>query len=129
MRAQSPEDLHRLWVDGVNRGDLDGLVALYEPEAAFVAQPGQVVAGHAAVRDATAGLLALKPTATLEVRTSIVAGDLAPVISTWRVADVGSDGAAVHLEGQTSGVVRWKQDGAWRFVIDHPWGNAAVVGP
>ena len=37
MNATMPEDLHRLWVERVNAGDLDGLVALYEPAGAFVA--------------------------------------------------------------------------------------------
>lgn len=126
MSATVPEELHHLWVDRVNRGDLDGLVTLYEPAAAFVVQPGRVVAGHNAVREASAGLLALNPSATLEVRSAIVVGDVALLISTWSLTGGGLDGNAVTLAGQTSDVARRQDDGSWRFVIDNPWGDAAA---
>ena len=126
MAAMSPEATHELWIDGVNRGDLDGLAALYEPEAAFVAQPGQVVAGLAAVREVLAGLLALAPRATLEPLTVVRAGDLALVVSRWRLSGTGPDGAAVELGGQTADVVRRQADGTWRFAIDNPWGDAGA---
>jgi uncharacterized protein (TIGR02246 family) len=126
MIANSPEALHRLWVDGVNRGDLDGLGALYEAEAAFVVRPGHVVAGLPAVREATAGLLALNPRATLEVKTVVRAGDLALLISTWHLT--GTDASSSHVEvgGQTADVARRQEDGSWRFAIDNPWGGAAA---
>ena len=127
MPATSPEALHELWVDGVNRGDLDGLVALYEPEAAFVVRPGETVAGLAAVREATAGLLALRPRATLEPLIVVRTGDLALLISRWRLAGTGPDGAPVDIGGQTSDVARRQGDGTWRFAIDNPWGDAAIA--
>ncbi len=127
MPASSPEELHQRWVDGVNRGDLDGLTALYEPDAAFVVRPGETVAGLAAVRDATNGLLALRPRATLDPLYVVRAGDLALLISRWRLTGTGPDGAAVDIGGQTSDVARRQADGTWRFAIDNPWGDAAVA--
>ncbi len=127
MPATSPEELHQRWVDGVNRGDLDGLVALYEPEAAFVVRPGETVAGLVAVREATAGLLALRPRATLDPLYVVRAGDLALLISRWRLTGTGPDGAAVDIGGQTSDVARRQADGSWLFAIDNPWGDAAVA--
>ena len=126
MLATSPEELHECWVDGVNRGDLDGLAALYEPDAAFVVRPGEIVAGLAAVRDATASLLALRPRATLEPLFVVRAGDLALLISRWRLTGTGPNGAGVDIGGQTSDVVRRQGDGSWRFAIDNPWGDAAA---
>ena len=126
MPATSPEALHELWVDGVNRGDLDGLATLYEPEAAFVVRPGETVAGLAAVREATAGLLALQPRASLEPLFVVRTEDLALVISRWRLVGTGPDGAAVEIGGQTSDVARRQADGSWRFAIDNPWGDAAA---
>jgi hypothetical protein len=35
--AVEPEDLERLYVERVNAGDFEGLVALYEPDAAMAA--------------------------------------------------------------------------------------------
>ncbi len=127
MPATSPEELHERWVDGVNRGDLDALAALYEPDAAFVVRPGETVVGLAAVRDATAGLLALRPRATLEPLFVVRTGDLALLISRWHLTGTGPDGAAMEIGGQTSDVARRQRDGTWLFAIDNPWGDAAAV--
>jgi uncharacterized protein (TIGR02246 family) len=126
MIATSPEALHERWVEGVNRGDLKGLATLYEPAAAFVVRPAEVVAGLPAVREALAGLLALKPRATLTVKTVVRAGDLALLLSTWRLTGTDRTGAPVELSGQTADVARRQADGSWRFAIDNPWGDAAV---
>jgi uncharacterized protein (TIGR02246 family) len=48
-----------------NAGDIDALVALYEPQAVLVAQSGQVAQGHAAVREGFDAFLSLKPTLNL----------------------------------------------------------------
>jgi uncharacterized protein (TIGR02246 family) len=127
MDRTKPETLHRLWVDGVNRGDLDGLAALYEAEAAFVVSPGHVVTGSAAVRQATADLLALRPSATLEVREVVRAGDVALLISNWHLTGTAADGSAIEVGGQTADVARRQGDGTWRFSIDNPWGDAAAA--
>lgn len=59
--AAEPEDLARLLVERVNAGDLDGVVALYEPEG-VLALPGEgVAAGHDAIRRFYADLLAGAP--------------------------------------------------------------------
>ena len=127
MPATSPEELHERWVDGVNRGDLDDLTPLYEPDAAFVVRPGEIVAGLAAVREATAGLLALRPRAALEPLVAVRTGDLALLISRWRLTGTSPDGAPVEIGGQTSDVARRQGDGTWRFAIDNPWGDAAAA--
>ena len=127
MIATSPEELHECWVDGVNRGDLDGLAALYEPDAAFVTRPGETVVGLAAIRDATASLLALRPRTSLELLFVVRAADLALLISRWRLTGTDPDGAAVEIGGQTSDVARRQADGTWRFAIDNPWGDAAAL--
>jgi uncharacterized protein (TIGR02246 family) len=115
--------LHHLWADGVNRGDLDALDTLYEPDAAFVSAPGTVVTGSSAIRDANAALVALNPTATLDHLTTVRSGDLALLISRWSLDGTGPDGEAVHVASQTSDVARRQADGTWRFAIDNPWGD------
>jgi uncharacterized protein (TIGR02246 family) len=126
MKAMVPEELHRMWVETVNAGDLDGLVALYEPTGAFVAQPGKVVTGQAAIREACGILLALNPTASLDVRSVVPAGDVALLISTWSLNGTDAEGKRVAVAGQTSDVARRQPDGSWLFAIDNPWGDAAI---
>ncbi|MGU3452608.1 YybH family protein [Methylobacterium sp. 391_Methyba4] len=57
--ARAPEDLAVLFNQRANAGDVEGLVALYEPEAVLAA--GRVVAtDHAEIRSFYADLLARK---------------------------------------------------------------------
>lgn len=41
----TPEQVLKSIVDGINAGNLDALMPLYEPEAAFAAQPGNLAHG------------------------------------------------------------------------------------
>jgi len=43
MPATEPEQIHRLFEQAFNAADLEGLLALYEPDATLVPQPGVVV--------------------------------------------------------------------------------------
>ena len=125
MPARSPAEVHQLWTEAINAGDLEGVMALYDPEASLAPQPGvEVVTGTAAIREASSGILALKPQFALQVRQVVQAGDLALLISPWTMAGTGPDGAPVTLEGTTADVVRRQPDGSWLFAIDNPFGTA-----
>ena len=69
MPARNPEELDRLFSDALNSGNLDALVALYEPQATLTPEPSQVVTGTQAIREALSAFVAVKPTLTLEVKT------------------------------------------------------------
>jgi uncharacterized protein (TIGR02246 family) len=122
MSAQNPKALDVLFEQALNAGDLDALLALYEPNASFTPQPGQSVNGTAAIREAIAGFLSLKPTITLDTRVLGEADGIALMTSRWRLRGTGPDGAAVELAGDSVEVVRRQPDGSWRFVIDTPYG-------
>ena len=47
MPARSPEEVDALFEKALNAGDIDGLVALYEPDATLIPQPGQEAKGRA----------------------------------------------------------------------------------
>jgi ketosteroid isomerase-like protein len=68
MPATTPEQMHRLFEDTFNAGDIDGLMELYESNAALIAQPGSVAHGSEQVRAALQGFLALKGRITLETK-------------------------------------------------------------
>ena len=124
MAARTPEEGPRLWAENFIAGDLDTLVALYEEDAALVAQPGEVVTGTDAIREALSGFLATQPTFNLEVRKVLDTGDIALCFSDWTLAGTGPEGEPIELAGHTSDVMRRQTDGSWRFVIDNPWGSA-----
>ena len=65
-------------------GRLDDAVALYEPDAAFVPQPGaEPLHGLDQIRAALAGFAALRPTLTPDIRKVVQAGDIATVLNSW----------------------------------------------
>ena len=126
MKARTPEEAHRLWAETFSAGELDSLVALYEPDAILVPQPGQTVSGHAAIREALQGFLALKPKFNLHFQKALETNDLALLFSRWTLSGTGLDGGELSLSGQTSDVVRRQSDGSWLFVIDNPFGGQGV---
>ena len=66
----TPEQVLESIVDGINTGNLDALMPLYEPEAAFATQPGSLGHGLPAVRQALAGFMAMKGKLDLNVTRS-----------------------------------------------------------
>ena len=76
--AAEPEELERLFVARVNAGDLDGLVALFEPDAVMAVAPGKVATGRAAIRRALEELVASGEVLTLgDQQPTLRVGDLA----------------------------------------------------
>src|SRR6266571_3911678 len=62
--AASPEDLHKLFVQALNSGDLAALVALYAFDGFLMARSGPA-RGISAIRKALAEYVAMKPTIQL----------------------------------------------------------------
>ena len=121
--AGTPEQVLKSIVDGINTGNLDALIPLYEPEAAFAARPGSLSHGVPGVREALAGFIAMNGTLDLNVTRVLEASDLALVTTVWSFTGTGPDGEPVKLAAQSADVLRRQADGSWRFVIDNPWGT------
>jgi uncharacterized protein (TIGR02246 family) len=125
MSARSPEDCDRMFEQRVNAGDLEGLVALYEPRASFVPQQGDAATGTAAIREALAGLVAMKPKLKMGIKRVVTAGDdVAVVYNDWSMSAVGPDGAALDMVGKAIEIVRRQADGTWRFLVDDPFARS-----
>ena len=60
MSPHKPEDWPRVFEQHLNAGDLDAVMALYEPEARFVARSGETVVGRDRIRDVLAGMITSK---------------------------------------------------------------------
>jgi uncharacterized protein (TIGR02246 family) len=67
----------------LNAGDLDSLLAWYEPDATLVAAPGQLATGTDAIRAALQVLLDMKAQVKLNLTQIIVAGDIAVTYNEW----------------------------------------------
>lgn len=119
----TPEQVLKSIVEGINSGNLDALMSLYEPQAAFATQPGSLARALPGIRDGLAGFIAMKGTLDLAVTRVLEAGDLALVIGVWSFAGTGPEGEPVTLTARNADVLRRQTDGTWRFVIDNPWGT------
>ena len=104
-------------------GRVDDAVALYEPDAAFIPQPGaEPLHGLDQIRAALAGFAALRPTLTPDIRKVVQAGDIATVLNSWTLDGTAPDGSALRLSGTSADVMRRRPDGSWALLIDDPWG-------
>jgi ketosteroid isomerase-like protein len=107
--AVDPNDLGRYFVERVNAGDVEGLVALYEPGAVLAFPSGTVAAGHAEIRQVYEEFLASGPVlAAGHQRPALVAGSLA-LTSTELTT------GAVTVE-----IAHRQPDGYWLWAVDQP---------
>lgn len=107
--AREPVDLSWLFLDRANAGDVEGLVALHEPDAVLALPTGEVARGADAIRKAYMQLLAGRPSfSACDQRSLLVAGELA--LTSTRLLDSGA----------TAEVARRQPDGTWLWVADRP---------
>lgn len=125
MSAEGPEAIYGLLKNLFRAGDLEGLVALYEPDAAMVANPGQTVHGAPRIREVFKSFLALNGQYELDAPHVVRSGELALLSAGWSFSATDPEGNPLELGGTTADVVRLQPDGTWRYVIDNPWGPEA----
>jgi uncharacterized protein (TIGR02246 family) len=122
-----PATLHEHFRQACNSGDLEALLALYEPQAIIRERTGELTIGSDAIREHLFKLLAMQPAMEILASKTVVAGELAQSSSHWRCDATAPDGTALQLEYRGSELARRQPDGSWRIVIDNPWGAATVT--
>ncbi|MDQ3961318.1 MAG: DUF4440 domain-containing protein [Thermoproteota archaeon] len=123
-KKMTPEEVLNSVVEGINTGNLDSLMMLYETDACFASQPGQLAKSPETIRQSLRGFTDMKNgKLDLKVKRVLQASDLALVISEWSVSGTGPDGKPDNMATKSADVLRQQADGTWRFVIDNPWGT------
>jgi uncharacterized protein (TIGR02246 family) len=123
MPTTTPEQVLESIVTGINSGDLDRLMPLYENEAAFASRPGSLAHGAPGISEALTGFISMNGKLDLEVTRVLEVDDLALVTGVWSFHGTGPEGEPVRLAAKNADVLRRQADGTWRFVIDNPWGT------
>ena len=111
------EDLHGAVEKAVNSGDVDALVALYEPDACLLGPAGEQAVGLDAIRATWDEMLAFGGSVAMTTLSVAEAGDLAYLSNRW---ELSIDGAVV-ASAITGEVARQQADGSWKYVIDNPY--------
>ena len=128
MLASDARHLQELFLEYFTAGDLEALMDLYEPDALFVGPGGDEAAGTEAVRGALQSLLSLPGLSfTYNPYFAAQSGDLVLMHATWSLTGRDPEDGPVALSGVTVEVARRSADGGWRYVIDCPFGAAAVA--
>ncbi|MFE0425123.1 YybH family protein [Streptomyces sp. NPDC058953] len=107
--ATEPNDLGRYFIERANAGDVDGLVALFEPDAVMAFPPGSIATGHAEIRKVFEGFVEAAPVLSPgKQHPALVNGDLALTTAVQTNGDV------------TVEIARRQPDGSWLWVADQP---------
>jgi ketosteroid isomerase-like protein len=105
--AYDPNDLERYFVARANAGDVEGLLALYEPAAIIDCGNGEVVVGVEQIRRFFVRFLADRPRLGESIQAPALCGaDLALTSSRLSDGDV------------TAEIARRQPDGTWLWVVD-----------
>ena len=122
-KKMTPGEVLNSVAECINTGDLDSLMTLYEDDACFASQPGQLAKSPESVRQSLGSFIDLKGKLDLKVKRVLQASDLALVTTEWSFSGTGSNGKRVDITAKSADVLRQQPDGTWRFVIDNPWGT------
>jgi uncharacterized protein (TIGR02246 family) len=114
--AHTPAEIHVRFQTAFNRGDVEALAALYEPQAILVVN-GQNVSGRENIKAAFQTILQRPGRMTLDTRSVVESAEgLAVLHGAWIIERP----AELVTRGLGTEVVRLQPDGTWLFVIDEP---------
>jgi uncharacterized protein (TIGR02246 family) len=124
MLPNKPEDLPHVFEQHLNAGDLDAVMALYEPEARFVAQSGETLVGHDAIRTVLSGLIEAKTHFRSNVIRAVTVDDIAQLYTDFEGTQVDDSGNTVAVRSKAIEVLRRQPDGSWKLIVGDPNGRA-----
>jgi uncharacterized protein (TIGR02246 family) len=117
-----PEDLYLALSSAYNAGDLEALLSLYDPKAAFVVKPGRVTESQAELRAAMQHLITLRCRLTVDPHTFIRSEDVVLVLGMFTLSGRRRDGTPFERTSRFTDVLRRQPDGHWLLAVDNPNG-------
>jgi uncharacterized protein (TIGR02246 family) len=115
MPATSPEAICRLFQQYMAEGDIDLVLSVYDPEAVFLNQSGEVKKGRQGLRQELAPFAAVKAIFDFNIKRVIQSGDIALMHTEWKVS------SPQPMSVYAIEVARRQPDGTWRWLIGDPF--------
>ena len=121
MSAHSPIEIHPLFQNAFNVGDVEALISLYEPDAILMVD-GKEVRGRENIRAAFHSMLSAGLQMSLTTRAIIESHEgLAILHGEWSVRRTMATDRQPSTRGLSTELVRKQPDGTWMFIIDNPY--------
>lgn len=115
MPANSPAEICRLFQQYMAVGDIDSVLSVYEPEAVFLNQSGEVKKGEEGLRQELVSFAAKKAIFDFNIKQVIQSGDIALMHTEWKVS------SPQEMSVYAIEVARRQPDGTWRWLIGDPF--------
>src|SRR5258705_10498542 len=114
MPAKRPEEICRLFQQYMAAGDVDAVLSVYDPEAVFLNQSGEVKKGDG-LRQELARSAEAKAKFDFKIKQIIQADNIALMHNEWKVS------APQPMSVHAIEVARRQPDGTWRWLIGDPF--------
>lgn len=118
----TPKEFLSFYLKEFNAKNVNSLMSMYETDACFVVQPGQIVKGLDNIRQSLQGFIDMNGNLQSDVKGVIQTSNLVLVSTEWSFNGTGSDEKPVNIGGKAIDVLRQQSDDTWRIIIDNPWG-------
>ncbi len=122
----TPEGAARYFQNCVRNGDLAGAVSCFDGEAVYIPTIGSIARGTAEIRAGMEMLCSMKPNLQAKRSVAYIVGDLASWVDEWHLQATLPDGTALNMTGVSSDILKRQPDGIWVYLVDNPYGAAAL---
>lgn len=109
--------------DAFAQGDIDKVMSTYAAPATVIAAPGQPVTGDAPLRAMFADFVAAGVNFTYGAYEVVISGETALHLMAWEA--LGPDNS--KMRALSVAVLQRQEDGTWKIVIDHPFGDGVLA--
>jgi uncharacterized protein (TIGR02246 family) len=123
MLPHKPEDWPSVFEQNLNTGDLDAVMALYEPDARFVARSGETIVGRDRIRDALAAMIRSKTRLQSRAIKATTVDDVALLYTDFQGDAVDASGKTIEARYKAIEVLSRQPDGAWKLIVGDPNGR------
>lgn len=122
MPAKTPEDICRLFQQAMAEGDVEAVLRVYDPEAVFANQTGEVTQDRQDLRAVLAPLAAMKARFDYQIKQVVQTDGIALMHTQWDVS------GPQPMNTYAIEVARRQPDGSWRWLIGDPFTIGREVG-